>query len=51
MIEECFPPFRSKYFAFLHAIQKCKDYSIRNYNFVCSFVWVWNPVFHIKEIK
>jgi hypothetical protein len=45
------PPFSSEYFAFFLAIQKCKNQSTENYNFPCSFVWVRNPVSHIKEIK
>jgi len=33
---------------FQFAILKYKDEGIQNYNFVCSFVLVWNLVFHAE---
>jgi len=34
--------------SFVFAIQKIKDEDIKNYNFACHFVWVWNLVTHTE---
>ena len=41
---ECLLPLGAEPFVFQFAIQKFKDQDIKNYNFACCFVWMWNLV-------
>jgi len=50
-VRKCLLSFGAESFVFQVAIQKFKDQDIKNYNFTCCFVWVWNLVVDIAGEK